>query len=53
MKTDFLASELLINLFKEAETLYNQYYSTLSTPIDKHAPLHTEHAKVKSTFPDG
>ena len=29
------------------DTLYKQYHSTLSTLIDKHAPLHTKHTKAK------
>ena len=47
MKADLLASELINNLSKESDTLYKQYHTTLSTLIDKHAPLHTKHTKVK------
>ena len=46
MKTDLLTSELLKNPSKEAGTLYQQYYSTLSL-INNHAPPHTQHAKAK------
>ena len=35
MKTDLLASELINNLSEEADTLYKQYHTTLSTLIDK------------------
>ena len=38
MKTDLLASELLNNPSREADTIYKQYQSSLSTLIDKHAP---------------
>ena len=41
MKTDLLASELITNPSKEADILYRQYHTTLSTLIDKHAPPHT------------
>ena len=47
LKTDLLASELLNNPSKEADTLYEQYHTTLSTLIDKHAPPHTKHTKAK------
>ena len=47
LKTDLLTSELLNNPSKEADTLYEQYHTTLSTLIDKHAPPHTKHTKVK------
>ena len=47
MKADLLASELISNTSKESDTLYKQYHSTLSTLIDKHAPLHTKHTKAK------
>ena len=47
MKTDLLASKLLDNLSKEANTLYQQYHSTFSTLIDKHAAPHTKHTKAK------
>ena len=47
MKADLLASELISNPSKEPDTLYKQYHSTLSTLIDKHAPLHTKHTKAK------
>ena len=47
MKADLLASELINNPSKEPDTLYKQYHSTLSTLIDKHAPLHTENTKAK------
>ena len=47
MKTNLLASELLNNPSKEADTLYKQYYSTLSTLINKQAPLDTKHAQGK------
>ena len=49
MKTDLLASELLSNLSKEANTLYEQYHTMLSSLIDKHAPPHTKHTKAKYT----
>ena len=47
MKADLLASELINNPSKEPDTLYKKYHSTLSTLIDKHAPLHTKHTKAK------
>ena len=47
MKADLLASELINNPSKEPDTLYKQYHSTLSTLIDKRAPLHTKHTKAK------
>ena len=47
MKADLLASELINNPSKEPDTLYKQYHSTLSTLIDKHAPLHTKHTKAQ------
>ena len=47
LKTDLLASELLNNLSKEADTVYEQYHTTLSTLIDKHAPPHTKNTKAK------
>ena len=47
MKADLLASELINNPSKEPDTLYKQYHTTLSTLIDKHAPLHTKHTKAK------
>ena len=47
MKTDLLASELLNNPSKDADTLYEQYHTTLSNLIDKPAPLHTKHTKTK------
>ena len=47
MKADLLASELINNLSKEPDTLYKQYHTTLSTLIDKHAPLHSKHTKAK------
>ena len=47
MKADLLASELINNPSKEPDTLYKQYHTTLSTLIDKHAPIHTKHTKAK------
>ena len=47
MQADLLASELINNPSKVPDTLYKQYHTTLSTLIDKHAPLHTKHTKVK------
>ena len=47
MKTDLLASELLNNPSKEADTLYEQYHTTLSTLIDKYVPPHTKNTKAK------
>ena len=47
MKTDLTASDLINNPSKDADTLYEQYHTTLTTLIDKHAPLHTKHTKVK------
>ena len=47
MKADLLASELINNPSKEPDTLYKQYHTTLSTLINKHAPLHTKHTKAK------
>ena len=47
VKADLLASELINNPSKEPDTLYKQYHTTLSTQIDKHAPLHTKHTKAK------
>ena len=49
MKADLLASELINNPSKGPDTLYKLYHSTLSTLIDKHAPLHTKHTKAKYT----
>ena len=46
MKTDLLASKLLNNPPKEADTLYEQYHTTLPTLIDRHAPSHTKHTKA-------
>ena len=48
MKTDLLASELINNLSKEADTLYEQCHTTLSTLIDAHAPQHTKHTSAVS-----
>ena len=47
MKTDLIASDLINNPSKDADTLYKQYHTTLTTLIDKHAPLHTKHTKAK------
>ena len=47
MKTVLMSSDLINNLSKDADTLYEQYHSTLTTIIDKHAPLHTKHTKTK------
>ena len=47
MKTDLIASDLINNPSKDANTLYKQYHTTLTTLIDKHAPLHTKHTKAK------
>ena len=47
MKTDIIASDLINNPSKDADTLYKQYHTTLTTLIDKHAPLHTKHTKAK------
>ena len=47
MKADLLASKLFNNPSKEHDTHYKQYHTTLLTLIDKHAPLHTKHTKVK------
>ena len=47
MKADLLASELINNPSREPDTFYKQYHSTLSTLINKHAPLHTKHTKAK------
>ena len=47
IKTDLIASDLINNPSKNADTLYEQYHSTLTTLIDKHAPLHTKHTKAK------
>ena len=47
MKADLFASELINNPSKEPDTLYKQHHTTLSTLIDKHAPLHTKHTKSK------
>ena len=47
MRADLLASELINNPSKEPDTLCKQYHTTLSTLIDKHAPLHTKHTKAK------
>ena len=47
MKADLLASELINNPSKEPDTLCKQYHYSLSTLIDKHAPLHTKHTKAK------
>ena len=41
MKGKLLASELINYPSKEPDTLYKQYQTTLSTLINKHAPLHT------------
>ena len=45
MKTDLIASDLINNPSKDADTLYEQYHSTLTILIDKHAPLHIKHTK--------
>ena len=45
--TDILASELRNNPSKEADTLYEQYHTNLSTLINKHAPPHTKYTKAK------
>ena len=45
MKIDLFVSKLLTNPHKEAEALYSQYYSTLSSLIGKHTPPHTKHVK--------
>ena len=47
MKTDLLACELINKLSKEADTFYKQYHTNVSSLIDKYAPPHTKHAKVK------
>ena len=47
MKIDLIASDRINNLSKDADTLYEQYYTTLTTLIDKHTPLHTKHTKAK------
>ena len=47
IKTDCLASEQIKNPSKETDTLCKQYHITLSTLIDKQAPLHTKHTKAK------
>ena len=47
MKTDLLASELLNNPSKDADSLCEQYHTTLSNLINKHALPHTKHTKVK------
>ena len=47
MKTDLIASDLISNLSNDADTLYKQYHTTLTTLIDKHALLYTKHTKAK------
>ena len=47
MKTDLIASDLINNPSKDADTLYEQHHSTLTPLIDKHASLHTRHTKAK------
>ena len=47
MKTDLISSDLISNPPNDADTLYKQYHTTLTTLIDKHAPLHTKHTKAK------
>ena len=47
MKAGLLASELINNPSKELDTLYKQYHITLSTLINKYAPLHTKHTEAK------
>ena len=47
MKIDLIASDLINNPSKDADTLYEQYHTTLTTLIDKHAPLHNKHTKAK------
>ena len=47
LKTDLLTSELLNNPSKEADTLYEQYHTTLLTLIDKHASPHIKNTKAK------
>ena len=47
MKVDLFASDLINNPSKEPDILCKQYHTTLLTLIDKHAPLHTKHTKVK------
>ena len=46
-KTDLIAFDLINNPSKDADTLYEQYHTTLTTLIDKHAQLHTKHTKAK------
>ena len=48
MKTDLIASDLISNPSNDADTLYKQYHTTLTTLINKHAPLHTKHTKAKN-----
>ena len=47
MKTDLIFSDLISNPSNDADTLYKQYHTTLTTLIDKHAPLHTKHTTAK------
>ena len=47
IKTDLISSDLISNPSNDADTLYKQYHTTLTTLIDKHAPLHTKHTKAK------
>ena len=47
MKTDLIASDLINKTSKDADTLYEQYHTTLTTLIDRHAPRHTKHTKAK------
>ena len=47
IKTDLIASDLISNPCNNADTLYKQYHTTLTTLIDKYAPLHTKHTKTK------
>ena len=47
MKTDLIASDLISDPSNDADTLYKQYHTTLTTLINKHAPLHTKHTKAK------
>ena len=42
MKTDLIASDLINNPSKDANTLYEQHHTTLTTLIDIYAPLHTK-----------
>ena len=47
MNAYLLSSKLLTNPHKEADALYSQYHSVLSSLIDKRDPPQTKHVKAQ------